>query len=272
MLFWGLALLWSPSLPYYIEIFFLLSLLSLLLLVSHIFFTWSRVLTVFMICTFPPIYKLALIQVSQNHILIKKDITKSFFSIRSVLKWVNEILACLSAAPRLAYSCIWVVIFCLFVLFRIYSKLGSHLKVVCSSQCLSYTIFTQALHLATFWDLQLTCYYCFWRPFRLWLLPIGEILISVYVLAHNLGSVSNLSLAKPSVPSGMCLAPVWWDSLPYEIHEIQPADAFTASLTNLVNLAALRFAFFSVSRTASCSCCYAIGAGGLWNTYTYETL
>lgn len=93
-------------------------------------------------------------------------------------------------------------------------------------------------------------------------------MISVYVLAHNLGSVSNLSLAKPSVPSGMCLAPIWGDSHPYEIHEIQPADAFTASLTNLVNLAALRFAFFSVSRAAFCY--YTIGAGGLWSMYTLK--
>lgn len=86
-------------------------------------------------------------------------------------------------------------------------------------------------------------------------------LISVYVLAHNLGSVSNLSLAKPSVPSGTGLAPIWWNSLPYEIHEIQPADAFTALLTNVLNLAAPRFAFLSVSRTVSCSCYYATGEG-----------
>lgn len=85
-------------------------------------------------------------------------------------------------------------------------------------------------------------------------------MISVYVLAHNLGSVSNLSLAKPSVPSGMCLAPIWWNYLPYEIHEIQLADAFIASLTNLLNLAALRFALLSVSRTVSRSY-YAIGGG-----------
>lgn len=96
-------------------------------------------------------------------------------------------------------------------------------------------------------------------------------LISVYVLAHNLGSVSNLSLAKPSVPSGTGLAPIWWNSLPYEIHEIQPADAFTALLTNVLNLAAPRFAFLSVSRTVSCSCYYATGEGGLWNTVTYGT-
>lgn len=96
-------------------------------------------------------------------------------------------------------------------------------------------------------------------------------MISVYVLAHNLGSVSNLSLAKPSVPSGTCLAPIWWNSLPYEIHEIQPADAFTASLTNFLDLAAPRFAFLSVSRTVSCSCYYATGDGDMRNMVTYET-
>lgn len=94
-------------------------------------------------------------------------------------------------------------------------------------------------------------------------------MISVYVLAHNLGSVSNLSLAKPSVPSGICLARIWWNSLPYKIHEMQPADAFTASLTNLLNLAALRFAFLSVSRPASCSYYCAIDGGGISNMDTY---
>lgn len=93
---------------------------------------------------------------------------------------------------------------------------------------------------------------------------------AVYVLAHNLGSVSNLSLAKPSVPSGMCLAPVWWNSLPQETREIQPADAFTASLTNLLHLAALGFAFLSVSGTAS-SCYYARCGRGTWNMDMYET-
>lgn len=199
----------------------------------------------------------------------------SFFSIQLSDLFcnepVNEILTCLSAVSRLDYSCVWGAIFCLSLLLRTYSKLGSYWKVVRSSHNLSSSIFIQALHLATFWGLKLTCYYCFWRPFRLWLLPIGEIFISVYVLAHNLGSVSSLSLAKPSVPSGMCLAPIWWNSLPYEIHEIQPADAFTASLTNLLNLAALRFAFLSVSTTASCFRYYAIGGGGIWNMDTYET-
>ena len=86
-----------------------------------------------------------------------------------------------------------------------------------------------------------------------------------------MGSVSNLSLAKPSVPSGMCLTPTWWNSLPYEIHDIQPADAFTASLTNLLYLAAWSFAFLSVSRTASHSHYYALGGGGIRNMDTYET-
>lgn len=94
-------------------------------------------------------------------------------------------------------------------------------------------------------------------------------MISVYVLAHNLGSVSNLSLAKPSVPSGICLAPIWWNSLPYEIHAMQPADAFTASQTNLLNLAALKFAFLSVSRPASCSYYCAIDGGGISYMDTY---
>lgn len=65
--------LWCDFLPSLNDIeILLLLILSLLLLDSHISFTWSWVLTVFMICTFSPIYKLALIQVSQNHILIKK--------------------------------------------------------------------------------------------------------------------------------------------------------------------------------------------------------
>lgn len=54
-------------------------------------------------------------------------------------------------------------------------------------------------------------------------------LLYVYEFAHNLGSVSHLSLVKPSVPSAKYLDPIWWNCLPYKIHGIPTADAFNAS-------------------------------------------
>lgn len=149
MPFWGLTLLWFPSLPYW----YWNILLSLLLLFSHIFFTCSQVLSVFIICTFSPIYKLAVIKASLNCILIKKRHNNVIFSIQ-YSDWfcnepVNKILTCFSAVYRLDYSCIWGAIFCLSVLLRIYSKLGSYWKAVCSSHNLSSSILIQAFHLAT---------------------------------------------------------------------------------------------------------------------------
>lgn len=74
-----------------------------------------------------------------------------------------------------------------------------------SSHNLSSSIFSQALHLATFGGLKLTCYYCFWGPFRLWLLPIAEILLFMYLLiiwvlfpiCHLLNHLCHLECAWP---------------------------------------------------------------------------